>query len=173
MVTHTKTKTHYCDNCHQKALTCKTRLDKARQDHFLNNSKELFMLDKKYCHIPFLRFAWSVVTPSRKPCMLKNKIQTHQLMAILNLQVWGTCSKLTKWLVTVLFPLFVNTGQVFLLSGLRDVIFTKKNFESLILKLSTNISILSAPNGQTHSNNSSATADELFECVWPFCGVGD
>ena len=23
-------------------------------------------------------------------------------------------------------------------------------------------------NGQTHSNNSSATADELFESVWPF-----
>ena len=23
-----------------------------------------------------------------------------------------------------------------------------------------------------HSNNSSAVADELFECVWPFCGVG-
>ena len=30
-------------------------------------------------------------------------------------------------------------------------------------------------NGQTHSNNSStkaAKADELFECLWPFCGVG-
>ena len=27
-------------------------------------------------------------------------------------------------------------------------------------------------NGQTHSNNSSALADKLFECVWPFCGVG-
>ena len=27
-------------------------------------------------------------------------------------------------------------------------------------------------NGQTHSNNSSATADE-FLSVWPFCGVGD
>ena len=34
---------------------------------------------------------------------------------------------------------------------------------------------ISAPtpqNGQTHSNNLSAIADELFECVWPFCGVG-
>ena len=34
---------------------------------------------------------------------------------------------------------------------------------------------LSAPtpqNGQTQSNNSSAIAEELFECVWPFCGVG-
>ena len=27
-------------------------------------------------------------------------------------------------------------------------------------------------NGQTHSNNSSAVADRLFECVWPFCGIG-
>ena len=25
--------------------------------------------------------------------------------------------------------------------------------------------------GQTHSNNLSTTADELFECVWPFCAV--
>ena len=27
-------------------------------------------------------------------------------------------------------------------------------------------------NGQTHANNSSAVADELFECVWIFSGVG-
>ena len=27
-------------------------------------------------------------------------------------------------------------------------------------------------NGQTHSISSSAIADELFECVWPFCGAG-
>ena len=27
-------------------------------------------------------------------------------------------------------------------------------------------------NGQTDSNNSSATADELLECVWQFCWVG-
>ena len=27
-------------------------------------------------------------------------------------------------------------------------------------------------NGQTHSNNSSAFADELSECVWPFCRAG-
>ena len=26
---------------------------------------------------------------------------------------------------------------------------------------------------QTHSNNSSAFADELFECLWPFCETGD
>ena len=29
-----------------------------------------------------------------------------------------------------------------------------------------------AQNGPTHSNNSSAKADELCECVWPFLGVG-
>ena len=27
-------------------------------------------------------------------------------------------------------------------------------------------------NGQMHSNNLSTVVDELFECVWPFCGVG-
>ena len=27
-------------------------------------------------------------------------------------------------------------------------------------------------NSQTHSNNSSAVANELFKCVGPFCGVG-
>ena len=27
-------------------------------------------------------------------------------------------------------------------------------------------------NGQTHSHNSSAFADELFECVGPFCAFG-
>ena len=37
---------------------------------------------------------------------------------------------------------------------------------SLTLKSST------PQNGQTHSNYSSATADELFECVCPFCAVG-
>ena len=38
-----------------------------------------------------------------------------------------------------------------------------------------NILTLKVPtqqNGQTHSNNSSAIADEWFECVCPFRGVG-
>ena len=30
----------------------------------------------------------------------------------------------------------------------------------------------SPQNDYTHSNNSLATDDELFECVWSFCGVG-
>ena len=29
-----------------------------------------------------------------------------------------------------------------------------------------------AQNGQTHWNNLSTVADELFECVWSFCGIG-
>ena len=35
-----------------------------------------------------------------------------------------------------------------------------------------NLWALTPQNGQTHSNNSLAFSDELFECVWPFCGVG-
>ena len=34
------------------------------------------------------------------------------------------------------------------------------------------IQVRTSQNGQTHSNNLSATTDELFECIWPFCGVG-
>ena len=26
-------------------------------------------------------------------------------------------------------------------------------------------------NGQTHLNNLPGTANEFFECVWPFCGA--
>ena len=33
------------------------------------------------------------------------------------------------------------------------------------------ITLLTPKNGRTHSNNSLAVADELFECVWPFCGA--
>ena len=39
-------------------------------------------------------------------------------------------------------------------------------FDSLTLLAST------SQNGETHSNNSSAIADELFECVSTFCGLG-
>ena len=40
---------------------------------------------------------------------------------------------------------------------------------------SSNVKPLKVPNPQncqTQSNNSSTVADELFQCVWPFCGVG-
>ena len=39
-------------------------------------------------------------------------------------------------------------------------------FSTLILLVPT------PQNSQTYSNNSSAAADELFEYVWSFCGVG-
>ena len=50
------------------------------------------------------------------------------------------------------------------------VIFLSKELvtiESVINPLSANFT-----NGQTHSNNSSAVADKLFECVRLFCGIG-
>ena len=40
--------------------------------------------------------------------------------------------------------------------------------ENIVLNLLSPI----PQNGQTHSNNSSAVGDKLFECVWPFCGIG-
>ena len=36
--------------------------------------------------------------------------------------------------------------------------------------LSLTLYVQTPQNGQTHSNSSSATAEELFEFVWPFCG---
>ena len=33
-----------------------------------------------------------------------------------------------------------------------------------------NLLSINPKNGQKHSNILSADADELFECVWPFCG---
>ena len=41
----------------------------------------------------------------------------------------------------------------------------------LILDFYTAWKQKTSQNGQTHSNNSSASADELFECVWPFCEI--
>ena len=38
-------------------------------------------------------------------------------------------------------------------------------------KVVLNIKAPTPQNGQTHSNNLSATVDKLFESVWPFCGV--
>ena len=54
----------------------------------------------------------------------------------------------------------------------------RQNFESvsdhfgaLCIKCLT-LSVPTSQNCQTHSNNSSAAADELFESVWSFYGVG-
>ena len=47
------------------------------------------------------------------------------------------------------------------------------HFMSLVtIHISITLFALTPQNGQTHSNNSLPTADELLECVWPFCGVG-
>ena len=45
---------------------------------------------------------------------------------------------------------------------------------SFLQKCSTILSLWAPTpqNGQTYSNNSSAVADELFECVWLFCEIG-
>ena len=47
-----------------------------------------------------------------------------------------------------------------------------KEFTSYTIRYkSLTLWVRTLQNGQTHSNNSLATADGLFECVWPFCGV--
>ena len=47
----------------------------------------------------------------------------------------------------------------------------KWSFPLMISSLNVTKSRETPQNGQTHPNNSSALADELFERVWPFCGV--
>ena len=50
-----------------------------------------------------------------------------------------------------------------------------KTFTKPVLNKIFRFLTLKAPipqNGQTHSNNLSAKADELLECAWLFCGVG-
>ena len=52
-------------------------------------------------------------------------------------------------------------------SCLITVAVTVMNLTAMI-----NLFGLTAWNGETHSNNTSAVADKLLECVWPFFGVG-
>ena len=42
---------------------------------------------------------------------------------------------------------------------------------SLSIYVVLTLEVSASQNGQTHSNNSSAFAEGLFECVWPFCEV--
>ena len=68
---------------------------------------------------------------------------------------WGIVNLWRKWFILLL--IFV------------DILHEKLGTND-IFQLS-----LSAPtrqNGLTHSNNPSASAEELIECVWLFCGVG-
>ena len=68
--------------------------------------------------------------------------------------------------------MFINTGNIFSETALRNwFILTKVIFGYLLD--STDYRIKSQPHKMVNQNhNCLATADELFECVWPFCGVG-
>ena len=73
---------------------------------------------------------------------------------------------------------------MFCTKSLLTVIWLYWEIGSVANPIRTNISfsfnvqdvcLLNPQNGQTHSthsNNSSAFADELFECARPFCGFG-
>ena len=58
--------------------------------------------------------------------------------------------------------------------NVKDIALAKLWKYDNLLYQKRELNLLSAnrTNGQTHSNNSSATANEFFEGVWPFCGVG-
>ena len=43
---------------------------------------------------------------------------------------------------------------------------------SEMIKSCLTLPVQTPQNGQPHSNNSSAVANELFECAWLFCGFG-
>ena len=63
-----------------------------------------------------------------------------------------------------------------ILSGplLWSVLSSGVDWKEFINLSSSNFLTLLAPTsrgGQTYSNNSSDVTDEMFECVWPFCGV--
>ena len=77
---------------------------------------------------------------------------------------------------SVMLPLHLNDNATVDVSVSTDSLWKIRYVHKC--KLGTDFTTfltLSAPtlqNGQTHSNNSSAVADELFECVWPFCEIG-
>ena len=68
--------------------------------------------------------------------------------------------ELTSWKIT-----FEKKKSVFYILPL--------NLKKLVKIYFLTLEAPSPQNGQKHSQNSSASfADELLECVWPFCGVG-
>ena len=97
----------------------------------------------------------------------------------------------TRWLMNLITSLIIlvhcwprNTlkpKEDLLLFRVNSFDVTFRNKESWLVLISNHVRIEGIPtplapttqNGQASSNNSSAFADELFECVWPFCGVGD
>ena len=61
---------------------------------------------------------------------------------------------------------------VFRVCRKRPVVWNGLNGPYANLQSYHNLLSANPKNGQTHSNNSSYVAHELFECVWLFCGVG-
>ena len=69
----------------------------------------------------------------------------------------------------------INPFRPDVLNRFNDLCFQKTGKDWNNRTLTWSGLTLKAPipqNGHTHSNNLSASADELFECVWPFCAVG-
>ena len=64
------------------------------------------------------------------------------------------------------------SAQVHALSCLFEVCDSESLQQWSQLQIWLNLKASTTQNGQTHSKNSSSTADGLFECVWYFCGVG-
>ena len=102
-----------------------------------------------------------------------------------------TFSTLTKTLLTLSFLFiylsFISLGFSLLLPASKHINYTLYfistmrilnafiiTLKILIILTCDTISLWSTTpqNGQTHLKNSSPTGDKLFECVWPFCGVG-
>ena len=44
-----------------------------------------------------------------------------------------------------------------------------QNIQMILMNSTRSFQAPTPQNGQTHSNNSLAKADKLYECVWPFC----
>ena len=81
------------------------------------------------------------------------------------------------WHILFLFFIIFVKMRKFLRFWLSNNRLHKKIFSNILQifeKIIDEVLTLSAPNlqnDQTHSNNSSAKANDLFEDVWPFCGL--
>ena len=99
------------------------------------------------------------------------------------LQTWWLMNLITFLIILVhCWPRStLKPKQDLLLFRVNSFDVTFRNKESWLVLISNHVRIEGIPtplapttqNGQASSNNSSAFADELFEGVWPFCGVGD
>ena len=89
----------------------------------------------------------------------ETNFQQHKILKNINGKLHFLCSELFTT-----NPVFFNSLTT---RSSRSCLFIIKPFHILKIKVDE-----IAQNGQTHSENSSAVADELFECVRPFCKVG-